>query len=127
MVALAETAATVLRAEAEEGQQQEGQTRETMTDSVRVSKTGPKPSPDSEARVAERLGLPRMTLNDAKHQVETAEAYPFMQNPDWKQSHVLAARQSLHQIAEPDRAEGRRGSVGAPLSPAGATAPRGTR
>ena len=66
---------------------------------------GRPPNPSSEKRVAERMGVPRATLQEAKAHVETAEAFPFMQKPDWKQYHVLEAREALAKLPEPEQAQ----------------------
>lgn len=62
--------------------------------------------PEATARetVGPALGVSGKTVERAQQHVETADAYPFMQSPDWKQDHVLEARQHLAALPEPDRA-----------------------
>lgn len=64
---------------------------------------GRPPKPDAAERIAERLKVDRSELVRAEQQVRTADAYPFMQNPEWKQSHVLQARGVLEKIPEHER------------------------
>ena len=58
--------------------------------------------PGSTRRVAERIGVSISTMRTAKMHVETADAYPFMQKPDWKQYHVLEAGELLRRIPDDD-------------------------
>lgn len=59
--------------------------------------------PDSLDRVAERIGVPRETIRRAQEHVQTVEDHPFMGGPDWKQYHVLEAREHLSKLPEPER------------------------
>jgi ParB-like chromosome segregation protein Spo0J len=45
--------------------------------------------------IAQALGVSVGTLVHTEQAVETAELYPFMQNPQWKQSQILEAREHL--------------------------------
>lgn len=54
------------------------------------------------ADVAEALGVSTGALVQAEQHVAAAEAFPFMQRPDWRQSQVLEAREHLQKIG-PDR------------------------
>ena len=92
LVTLAETAAEVLRAEPE-----------TLSESDRVSRRGPKPKPDAEVRVAERISVPQPTLNEARQHVKTADQFPILQKPEWKQSHVLQAGKHLHSLSDEEQ------------------------
>jgi ElaB/YqjD/DUF883 family membrane-anchored ribosome-binding protein len=105
---LVETAAEVLK-------EQQSKAVDLRTESVRKSTDGSSaPSDDktrrgrpreagSLRRISERIGVPVQTIQDAKKHVETAEAFPFMQEASWKQYHVLQAREQLDRIPEPDR------------------------
>lgn len=91
IVQLAETAAEIDR-------------QEFRPDSGRNS--GGRPAePGSLRAVSERTGIPRSTIQEAKAHVETADAFPFMQKPDWKQYHVLEAREALAKLPEPEQAQ----------------------
>ena len=49
-----------------------------------------------------------LTARDVEEAVdahETAETYPFMQRPDWKQYNVLEAREKLEKLPEDERSE----------------------
>lgn len=96
LVKLAETAKAVLQEQAE-----------TCTDSVQVSKglRGPARQPDSSRAVSERLGVPAQTIREAQQHVETVEQHPELGGPNWKQYHVLEAREKLERIPEPERAK----------------------
>jgi len=59
--------------------------------------------PGSLRDVAERIGVDPTTIVKAQQHVETAEAYPELQAPDWKQYHVLEAREKLAKLPEPER------------------------
>jgi ParB-like chromosome segregation protein Spo0J len=72
-----------------------------LTDSVKTGR--PPKSGISEARIAERTGIPRTTARDSEAHVETAEAFPVFQKPDWRQYHVLEAREALNKLPEPER------------------------
>lgn len=74
----------------------------TVSDSDTVAKTkpGPLPNPASIKSIARDLEIPRATIVQAQQHVETADAYPFMQ--DWPQYRVLEAR---HRLADLDPAE----------------------
>jgi ParB-like chromosome segregation protein Spo0J len=54
--------------------------------------------------VAQAIGTSVGSLVAAEQHVETAEAYPFMRDPSWKQSQVLEARQHLQQMPHEQRA-----------------------
>ncbi len=58
---------------------------------------------DAEKRIAERIAVPQQSINRAKHHVETADAFPFMQSPAWKQGNVLLARDQLARLPEEER------------------------
>lgn len=94
VVRLAETAAEVLKEQAE-----------TRADSTQVSKgsRGPSRTPGSLRDVAERIGVPEATIRAAQKHVETAEAMPVFTAPDVKQYHVLEAREKLERLPEGER------------------------
>lgn len=48
--------------------------------------------PGSIRNIAERTGIPRSTVVKAEQHVETAEAFPVFQKPDWKQYEVSGTR-----------------------------------
>lgn len=75
------------------------------TESVNKSRLGRPANPFAESRIAERIGVPNQTVRDARLHVETADAIPALQAPDWKQYHVLHARDMLRKLPEPERAE----------------------
>jgi hypothetical protein len=58
-----------------------------------------KPLPE----VADDLGVDERTLRRAEQHVQLAQAYPFMQGADWRQSHVLAMGETLEKLPEPER------------------------
>jgi ParB-like chromosome segregation protein Spo0J len=89
LVQLAESAAQVL-------------TSEFSTDSAEKPLRGRPRKPDSNDRIAERIGRPRTTIQEAQTHVETADAYPFMQT--WKQYDVLEAHEALEKLPAPERA-----------------------
>lgn len=55
------------------------------------------------ADIAKAIGSSVGSLVRAEQHVETTDAYPFMQAPDWKQYHVLEARTHLEAIPETER------------------------
>jgi hypothetical protein len=57
----------------------------------------------SKAEVGAALGLAQSTLTVAEQHVETAERFPFMQRSDWRQYHVLEARELVNQFPESER------------------------
>lgn len=57
----------------------------------------------AKAAVADALGIAATTITEAEHHVETAEKFPFMQGRDWRQSHVLAVRETLEDLPAPER------------------------
>lgn len=69
----------------------------------RNGKAGHPEEPGSLRRVAERLGVDEKTIRNAQQHVETAEAFPFMQAPDWKQYHVLQAQEQIEKLPEEER------------------------
>lgn len=89
LVALAETAAEIDRSE-------------LRAESARKSRGRPV-EPGSLRRVADRIDVPVKTIHEAQAHVETAEAFPFMQKADWKQYHVLQAKEAIDQLPEPER------------------------
>lgn len=78
--------------------------RETFRPELGTKPSGGRPAePGSIRRVSERIGVPTSTIQKAQTHVETAEAFPFMQKPDWKQYHVLEAKEAIDRIPEPER------------------------
>lgn len=74
-----------------------------------LAQTGPKPSGVKGGRpkeaastrsVADAIGETRQSVERAEQQVDLAEKFPFMQGPDWRQSHVLAVGEALEHIPE---------------------------
>ncbi len=61
-------------------------------------KPGRPTKPGSLRDVEDRIGQPRETIREAEQHVATADAYPAMQQADWKQSHVLGAREALERL-----------------------------
>jgi hypothetical protein len=53
--------------------------------------------------IAKAIGTSKPELVRAEQHVATAETYPFMQKPDWKQSHVLNAKEALEKLSEDER------------------------
>jgi len=66
-------------------------------------KRGRPPEAGSDRDVEDRTGIPRAAVDIAEKVVETVETYPFMQNPGWKQTRVLEAREHLQKLPESDR------------------------
>ncbi len=75
---------------------------EFRPDSGRNSRGRPSES-GSYRDVEERTGISRSTASDATRHVETAETYPAMQSPEWKQYHVLQACEQLEKLPETER------------------------
>jgi hypothetical protein len=95
MMQLAEAAAEVLAARAQS---------EVLVESAKTSKGGRPPKKAApEQQIAERIGVPRETVNKAERHVATANTYPVMQSPDWKQYHVLEAKEALEKLPEEER------------------------
>lgn len=61
--------------------------------------------PNSQRARAEATGTSQSAIGQAERHVETAETYPALQKPEWKQYHVLEAKEKLDILPEPDRAE----------------------
>lgn len=59
----------------------------TLPDSGRVSRRGPAPDLTSDRRIAERVGIPQQTIQEARQHVAAVEAHPEM--ADWPQRQVL--------------------------------------
>lgn len=95
MLARADVTATSLREEA----------TNFLRDSEEKPTRGRPTKPDSGAKVAAELGISEPHLSEIRAHVETAEAYPVLQKPDWKQYHVLEAKERLEALPEPDREE----------------------
>lgn len=98
---LVETAREIA-AEEEISEPEGKETRATVTQVNRGSR-GPVQTPGSLRDVSARIGIPEPTIRRSEQHVETAEAYPFMQKPDWKQYQVLEARDHLEHMPEPVR------------------------
>lgn len=77
----------------------------TCGESLQVSRPvrGPARTPGSARDIEERTGIPTKTATEAEQHVATAETYPFMQKPDWKQYHVLEAKEAIEKIPEEER------------------------
>ena len=76
-----------------------------------MAHSGPKPNqsgtkggrpsqPDSTRAIASALGTSMQSIERAEQHVETAEKFPFMQGNSWRQSNVLAVRESLEALPE---------------------------
>lgn len=76
----------------------------TRSDSEQVSKRGPAQTPGSIRRTAERIGVPTTSIHQAKKHVAAADAYPFLQQPGWKQYRAMEAAEALDKLPEDDRA-----------------------
>jgi len=78
---------------------------QTCSESEQVSKPtrGPSRTAGSLRDVAARIGHSPSQIVEAQQHVETAEAYPELQGPGWKQYHVLEAREKLEKLPEPER------------------------
>lgn len=50
--------------------------------------------------IAEVLGVSETAIREAEKHVETAEQFPFMQRPDWRQYHVLEVRELLNDFPQ---------------------------
>jgi hypothetical protein len=68
------------------------------------SKPGPKTEGPSRREVARAMDVPEATLRVAEQHVEAVEHWPFMREKEWRQSHVLAVKESLEKLPEPERA-----------------------
>lgn len=90
MVALAEVAAETLR-------------DEFLPDSGRKAGAGRPPKPDAETKVAERIGVPQQTLNDAKRHVAAIDAYPEL--AIHTQADALKIAGKLNEMPEEERVE----------------------
>lgn len=75
----------------------------SVSDSIQNPNGGRPAKPDNLRSVASHIGSEPMAIVRADHHVETAEQFPFMQKPDWKQYHVLEAREAIEQLPEPER------------------------
>jgi ParB-like chromosome segregation protein Spo0J len=76
---------------------------EFRTDSVRNSGRGRKPRAGSERTVAKRTGIAASTARDAEAHVALAQQYPQLQDPAWKQSHVMALAETMAPMPKKDR------------------------
>lgn len=97
LVALAETAAEVLRADPDfspESGEKSGRGRPKKT--------------DSEERVAHRIGLPRQTIGEAKAHVAAVQAVSILADPSVPQYRALEAKAHLERLPEPEREEAAR-------------------
>jgi ParB/RepB/Spo0J family partition protein len=64
------------------------------------SRGRPSKSGVSKAELAEAVGVSHAAITRAEQHVETAERFPWMQGGEWRQSHVLAVRESLEKLPE---------------------------
>jgi hypothetical protein len=53
--------------------------------------------------IADTIGVSETALRKAEQHVETAEEFPFMKAGTWRQSHVLAVREQIEKLPEPER------------------------
>lgn len=95
LVRLAETAKTVLKEQAE-----------FRPDSGRNSMGRP-PEPASERAVAERIGVPRQTIQKAQQHVAAAEKYPELQAPTVTQQAATEIARTFDVLPEVEREERR--------------------
>lgn len=95
LVKLAETAAKVDKRESE-----------TMPNVGRVSKRGPRPLPGSEVRAAERIGVPRQTIQVAKQHVAAVEEFPELAAIP-TQKDALTIAKNLRNLPEEKKTEAR--------------------
>jgi len=94
MLELAEVAAEILKSEPE------------FSPSVgKNTSPGRPPKPDSQQRVAERIGVPQQTLSDAKRHVEAVDKYPELKT--FPKSDAIKAAKTLDSMPEPVRQETR--------------------
>ncbi|MEK3770093.1 ParB N-terminal domain-containing protein [Paenibacillus sp. FSL R5-0887] len=61
------------------------------------SERGRPSKPDSEAKVAERLGIPERTINEAKHHVSAVEQFPALES--------LGKKEAIKTAKDPDKVE----------------------
>lgn len=90
MMALADVAEEIDRAEFRADSARNGHGRPTEPGSLR--------------RVSERTGVAVKTLHDAKRHVAAVETYPVLEKPDWKQYQALEAKEKLDALPEDERA-----------------------
>lgn len=98
LVSLAETAATVIASEAPEVLPETGK-----TSGGRPAKRGV-----PERLIAERIGVPQQTINEAARHVAVAEAVPILADPSVPQYRALEAKAHLERLPEPEREEAAR-------------------
>lgn len=93
LVALAKTAAEV--------------DRESFGRSLAETREGRPEEPGSDRRVADRIGVPRQTIQSARAHVAAAERYPEL--AAFTQADALAAAKRLDALPEPERERARAG------------------
>lgn len=76
---------------------------EFRPDSGRNSQGGRPETQGSSRRVAERIGIPRTTIQKAESHVAAVDAYPFLEQPGWKQYHAMEAAEALDKLPEAER------------------------
>lgn len=78
---------------------------ESRSESEQVSRgsRGPSRQAGSYRDVQSRTGIAPSVAVEAAQHVEAAEAYPFMQSPDWSQNAALTARKHLEALPAPVR------------------------
>lgn len=65
---------------------------------------GGRPSSSGSVRdIAQRTGISRTQQQRIRAHVETADAYPVMQDASWKQDHVLRAKKLIDRLPESER------------------------
>ncbi len=82
--------------------------QEFRGDSPRNSKRGRAnegrpPTKGSGRDLARRTGIPERTLRDAEAHVALAQRYPMLQQPQWKQSAVMALAETFEPLSEQER------------------------
>ncbi len=70
-------------------------------------KRGGQPKPVTEVKVAERLGIPRTTINHAKEHVAAVRKYPELAATGIPQKDAIAIAKNLDALPEDERTEGR--------------------
>ena len=114
MVEVARIKAKRLREDAEKKNDEPPELRPSVG---RNSARGRPVEVDSERTVADEIGVPRATLQNAKRVVATAERLPVVAGPAWKQGQILDAGKKLGAIKDDHHQEVAKKMIAEPFIP----------
>ncbi len=79
------------------------ETGEIRIENIRNPQGGRPSELGSMSRVAERIGVPKPTIQKAREHVTAAERHPILQKPEWKQYQAMEAAELLKSIPDDEQ------------------------